>query len=100
MLMRAGILVGGVVVVVVGVMVVVELEVISFSEEWCLSVTEVECLRVGFGLMRGDTFDFGGGFVPMVVEMEVDNLDLEVEAAVRVVWSCVNGELYFLWRLS
>ena len=43
MLMRAGILVGGVVVMVVGVMVVVELEVISFSEEWCLSVMEVEC---------------------------------------------------------
>ena len=35
MLMRAGILVGGLVMVVVGVM--------SFSEERCMSVTEVEC---------------------------------------------------------
>ena len=40
MLMRAGILVGGVVVVTVGV--------ISFSEEQCLSATKVECLGVGF----------------------------------------------------
>ena len=31
----------------------------------------------------------------MVVEMEVDDLELEVGAVVRVVWSCVNGELYF-----
>ena len=32
--------------------------------------------------------------------MEVDDLELEVGAVVRVVWSCVNGELYFLCRLS
>ena len=37
MLMRAGIFVGGVVVVPVGVMVVVAIEVISFSEELRLS---------------------------------------------------------------
>ena len=73
MLIRAGILVGGVVVVVVGVMVVVTVGVISFSEEQCLSVTEVECLRVGLGLVGGDIFDFGGGFVTVVVEMEVDD---------------------------
>ena len=43
MLMRAGILVGGVVVVAVGVMVVVVVGIVSFSEEWCLSVMKVEC---------------------------------------------------------
>ena len=101
MLMRAGILVGGVVVVVVGWMVVVGVGVISFSEEQCLSLTEVECLRVGFGLVGSDIFDFGGGLaVVVVVEMEVDDLELEVGAVVRIVWSCVNGKLYFLWRLS
>ena len=43
MLMRAGILLGGLVVVVVGVMVVMAVGVVSFSEERCLSVKEVEC---------------------------------------------------------
>ena len=43
LLMRAGILVGGLIVVVVGVMVVVGVGIVSFSEELCLSVTEVEC---------------------------------------------------------
>ena len=100
MLMRAGILVGWVVVVGVEVMVVVAVVVISFSEKRCLSVTELECLRVGFGLVGGDLFDFGGDFVAVVGEMEVDDLELEVGAVVRVVWSCVNGELYFLWRLA
>ena len=42
MLMRAGILVGGVVAVAVGVMVVA-VGIVSFSEERCLPVTEVEC---------------------------------------------------------
>ena len=54
MLMRAGILVGEVVVVAVGVMIPVTVGVISFSEKRCLSVTEVECLGVGFGLVGGD----------------------------------------------
>ena len=45
--------------------------------------------------MRGDIFDFGGGFV-VVVEMEVNDLELEVGDVVRIVWSCVNEELYFL----
>ena len=40
-----------------------------------------------------------GGFVAVVVEMVVGDLKLEVEAIVRIVWSCVNGELYCLWRL-
>ena len=40
-----------------------------------------------------------GGFVAVVVEM-VGDLKLEVEAIVKIVWSCVNGELYCLWRLK
>ena len=43
---------------------------------------------------------FGGGFVAVVLEMEVDDLKLEVGAFVRLVWSRVNGYLYLLWRLS
>ena len=85
MLMRAGILVGEVVVVAVGVIVVVVAGVISFSEKRCLSVTEVECLRVGFGLVEGDILDLSGGFIVLVVEMEVDDLELEVGAVVRLI---------------
>ena len=47
--------------------------------------------------MGGDIFAFSGEFVAVVVEMEVDDLELEVGAVVRLVWSCVNKELYFLW---
>ena len=43
---------------------------------------------------------FGGGFVAVVLEMVVDDLKLEVGAFVRLVWSCVNGDLYLLWRLT
>ena len=52
-LMRAGILVGELVVVAVAVIVVVAVGMISISEQ-CLSVTKVECLGVGFGLVGGD----------------------------------------------
>ena len=41
MLMRAGILVGEVVVMVVGMMVVVAVGVLFSSDNWCLSVLEV-----------------------------------------------------------
>ena len=85
MLMKAVILVDEVLVVVVGVMIVVAMEVISFFEKWCLSVTEVGCLGVGFGLVGGDIFNLSGGFVAVVVEMEVDDLELEVGAIVRLV---------------
>ena len=61
MLMRAGILVSGVVVVVVGVMVMVEVGVVSFSEGRCLPVAEVEFVVVSCGLVGGDFFKFGGG---------------------------------------
>ena len=50
--------------------------------------------------MGSDIFDFGGGFVVVMVEMEVNDLELEVGDVVRIVWSCVNKELCFLWRLS
>ena len=65
MLMRAGILVGGVVVVVVAVMVMVEVGVVSFSEGRCLPVVEVECVVVGCELVGGDILNFkeGGGGV-------------------------------------
>ena len=48
----------------------------------------------------GDIFDSGGGFVAVVVEMEVNDLELEVGDIVRIVWSCVKEELYFFWHLS
>ena len=51
-------------------------------------------------MVGGDIFDFGEGFVVVVVDMQVDDLELEVRAVVRVVWNCLNGELYFLWRLE
>ena len=102
MLMRVGILVGGVVVVAVGVMVMVEVGVVSFSEGSCLLVAEMECVAVGCGLVGGDVLNFGGSFVVVVVVVEtvVGGSKLEVVAVVRIVWSCVNGELYYLWRLS
>ena len=43
--------------------------------------------------MGGDIFDFFRGFVAMVVEMEVNDLELEVGDVVRIVWSCANEEL-------
>ena len=102
MLMRVGILVGGVVVVAVGVMVMVEVGVVSFSEGSCLLVAEMECVAVGCGLVGGDVLNFGGSFVVVVVVVEtvVGGSKLEVVAVVRIVWSYVNGELCSLWHLS
>ena len=57
---------------------------ISFSEERCFSVMEVECLGVSFGLVGGNIFDFVGPVV-VVVDMEVDDLELEVGAVVKIV---------------
>ena len=39
---------------------------------------------------------WGGGFVAVLVEMEVDDLELEVGVAARLVWGCLNERLYFL----
>ena len=102
--MRAGNLVGGVVMAVVGLMVMVEVGVVSFSEGRCLLVAEVECVLVGCGLVGDDALNFGGGFVAVVVVVVVETVvggsKLEVVAVVRIVWSCVNGELCSLWHLS
>ena len=38
--------------------------------------------------------------VLVVLETVVGGSELEVVAAARIVCSCVNGELYSLWRLS
>ena len=104
MLMRAGILVGGVVVVVVGVMVMVEVGVVSFPEGRCLPVAKMECVVVGCRLVGGDVLNFGEGFVEVVVVVIVETVvggsKLEVAAVVRIVCSSVNGELYSLWHLS
>ena len=100
MLMSAGILAGGVVVVAVGVMVVVEVGVMSFSEGRCLPVVEVECVGVGRGLVGDDALDLDGGFVAVVVETVVGDSKFEVGAVIGIVWSCVNGEFYSLWHLS
>ena len=60
-----------------------------------------ECLVVGCGLVEGDVLNFSGGFVRVVVvETVVVDSKLEVVAALRIVCSCVNGELYSLWHLE
>ena len=96
MLMRAGILVGGVVVVVVvGVMAMVEVGVVSFSEGRCLPVAEVEFVVVGCGLMGGNFLKFAGGFVVVVVvETVVGGSKLEVVAVARIVWSKWGAALF------
>ena len=91
MLMRPGILFGG----VVGVMVMVEVGVVSFPKGRFLLVAEVESVEVGFGLVRNDVLNFGGGFVVVVVVVVVMvGSKLEVVAVVK------NGELYSLWHLN
>ena len=94
LMLRAGILVGEVVVVVVGVMAVKGVGVICF-EKRCLSVMEVECLGVGFGLVGVDIFDLGGDFIVKVVEIETEDLKLEVGAVVRLVWDSLKRECTF-----
>ena len=84
----------------VGAMVVAVVGVISFFKKR-LSVTEMECLGVSFGLVEND-LQLGVVIVVVVVvvEMEVDELKWEVGIAVRLVWGCLNGRPYFLWCLS
>lgn len=53
----------------------------------------MECLAVTFGLVGGDIFDLGRGFVAVVVEMKVNDLELEVGVVFRLAWGCLNGRL-------
>ena len=53
-------------------------------------MTEVEFLGVGFRLVRSDIFDLGGDFVVVMLEMEIEDLELEVGAVVRLVWDSLN----------
>ena len=48
-------------------------------------------------MIGGDISKFGGGFLVVVVEMEVSDLELEVEDVVKMVWYCVNGKLFFFF---
>ena len=41
-----------------------------------------------------------GAFVAVLAEIEMNDLKLEIGDVARLVWSCVNGELYFLRRFS
>ena len=50
-------------------------------------------------MVGSDIFGFGGAFVAVVVEMVMGDFKLEVEPVVSIVWSCLIGELYFLWCL-
>ena len=88
---RAGILVCVVVVVVVGVL---------FFRKYSLLVTEMECLGIGFGLLRGGILKLGGNFVAMVVKVEVKDLELVIKAVVRLVWGYLGRRIYFMWRLN
>ena len=100
-LVIAGILVGGVVVMVVEVMVMVLVGAMSFFERRCLTVVEVECVVAGCGLVGGDALNFREGFVVVVmVETVAGGSKLEAVAVASVVCCCINGELYALWRLS
>ena len=67
-------------------MVVVAVGVVSFSEKQCLSLMEVECQGVFLGWWEVMSLILVGDFVAAVVEMEVDDLELEVGAVVKLVW--------------
>ena len=45
----------------------------------------MECLGGSFRLAGGDIFNLCRGFVAVMLEMEVDDLELEVGVAVRLV---------------
>ena len=49
---------------------------------------EMECLEVGFGLVRDDILNLGRDFVALVVEVDVKDIELEVKAIVRLIWGC------------
>ena len=45
----------------------------------------MECLGGSFRLAGGDIFNLGRGFVAVMLEMEVEDLEWEVGVAVRLV---------------
>ena len=44
--------------------------------------------RVSFGLVGGGIFNLSGGFVVLVVEVRLEDLELVVKAVVRLIWGC------------
>ena len=54
--------------------VVVMVAEVVFLGEHSLLVIRIECFGVSFRLVGGGIFDFGGDFVPVVVEMEMEDL--------------------------
>ena len=55
---------------------------------------------VSFGLVGGGIFNLSGGFVVLVVEVRLEDLELVLKAVVRLIWGCLSEMMYFLWRLS
>ena len=41
-----------------------------------------------------------GWFKAVVVKVEVEHLELVMKDAPSLVWVCLSGRMYFLWRLS
>ena len=76
--------------------VVVVVEGVAFSRQCSMSVMEVDFLEVCFGLVV-DIFQLAGIFAEW---SEVEDLKLVEKAFVRLIWSCLNGRMYFLWPLS
>lgn len=64
--------------------IVVMVGVISFGKHYLLT-TKMVCLRVDIGLVGGDIFNLSRDFAVVVVEMEVEDLELEVGAVVKLV---------------
>ena len=62
--------------------------VVVFLGVLSLLVMEMECLEVGFGLVRDDILNLGRDFVALVVEVDVKDIELEVKAIVRLIWGC------------
>ena len=69
-------------------MVAVVVAGVVFFGVLSLLVMEMECLEVGFGLVRDDILNLGRDFVALVVEVDVEDIELEVKAIVRLIWRC------------
>ena len=80
--------------------VLVIVVVMVFLRKRSLSVTKLECLGVGIGLVQGSIFGLGGNFVAVVLEVGLVDLELVMKAVVRVVKDCKSGRTYFLYCLN